>query len=56
MNDIGAEGAKHIGNALKVSTALTNLKCAPHIRTIPSQMRLLCCQQGSKNSLWLLLV
>jgi hypothetical protein len=28
-NDIGAIGAKYIGEALKINMALTTLKCAP---------------------------
>jgi hypothetical protein len=43
---IGAKGAQHIGESLKVNKALTSLMCAPRIPTAPSQMRSLCCQQG----------
>jgi len=46
QNDIGAEGAQHIGEALKINKALTTLKCALAFPSSQAQMRSLCCQQG----------
>eukprot|EP00962_Isochrysis_galbana_P031041 scaffold10094_cov128-Isochrysis_galbana.AAC.2 len=44
-NQILAEGAKHIGEALKINKTLTSLECVP--ATPPQvEMRSLCCQQG----------
>lgn len=39
-NKIGVEGAKHIGEALKMNKALTSLKCAPP--SAPAQAKYAC--------------
>eukprot|EP00962_Isochrysis_galbana_P031042 scaffold10094_cov128-Isochrysis_galbana.AAC.3 len=45
-NSIGWRGAKHIGEGLKINTALTTLMCAPSFPPPQAKMRSLCCQQG----------
>ena len=46
-NSIGAEGAKLIGEGLKLNKALTSLKCAPPARPRAPMQRITCVRSSS---------
>jgi hypothetical protein len=45
-NRIGAEGAKHIGDSLKINKALTTLECALAAPQLPNALALLSAGRG----------